>query len=409
MTTAFRNRIVGSGEERPDQLLANPANWRIHPRNQQEALKGSLESVGWVQQVMVNKRTGYVVDGHARVALALTRDEPTVPVLYVDLEPDEEALVLATLDPIAAMAGTDDAKLRELLADLTVDDAGLSAMLDKLAPPVPKVGLTDPDDVPDLGEKSNIQPGDLFALGDHRLMCGDSTKGEDVERLTDGTEADIVWTDPPYGVAYQTKLSVEEAATRHRRTDGLEVSNDDLTPDATRTLIVAALRLAPLKAGGAFYVASPSGDMESVFRAALDEVGFQLRQQLVWVKDVFVMGRQDYHWRHESILYGWRDGAAHHWDGGRKQDTVWEIPRPKRSESHPTMKPVELIVRSLTNSSRRGDVVYEPFSGSGTSIIAAEQTGRRCYAMEIDPRYVAVAIERWEKFTGQTAEKLDGR
>lgn len=409
MTTAFRNRIVGSGEERPDQLLANPANWRIHPRNQQEALRGSLESVGWVQQVMVNKRTGYVVDGHARVALAITRDEPLVPVLYVDLDPEEEALVLATLDPIAAMAGTDDAKLRELLADLTVDDAGLSAMLDKLSPPEPKVGLTDPDDVPDLGEKSNIQAGDLFALGDHRLMCGDSTSEADVARLTDGAEADIVWTDPPYGVAYQTKLSVEEAATRHRRTDGLEVSNDDLTPAATKALIVAALRLAPLKPGGAFYVASPSGDMETVFRGALEEVGFQLRQQLVWVKDVFVMGRQDYHWRHESILYGWRDGAAHHWEGGRKQDTVWEIARPKRSEAHPTMKPIELIARSLTNSSRRGDVVYEPFSGSGSTIIAAEQLGRRCLSMEIDPRYVAVAIERWEKFTGKTAERIDGR
>ena len=403
---AWRNRIVGTGEEAPDQLVANPSNWRTHPGPQRDALRGSLQTVGWVQQVMVNQRTGFVVDGHARIEEAISRGEPTVPVLYVDLSPEEEALVLATLDPIGAMATADTAKLEELLAGISVDDAGLLALLGDLAGNDLKAGLTDPDDVPPLGEESHIKPGDLFALGDHRLMCGDSTKAEDVARLLGGSEVDIVWTDPPYGVAYQTKLSVEEAATRHRRTDGLEVSNDDLTPDSTRTLIVAALRLAPLKAGGAFYVASPSGDMETVFRAALEEVGFQLRQQLVWVKDIFVMGRQDYHWRHESILYGWRDGAAHYWEGGRKQDTVWEIPRPKRSEEHPTMKPVELVARGLSNSSRRNDVVYDPFGGSGSTTVAAEQLGRRCHSMEIDPRYVAVAIKRWEDFTGRQAEQL---
>lgn len=409
MTLApYRNRITGSALVSPTDLLANPNNWRTHPGQQRDALRGSLETVGWVQQVIVNTTTGHLVDGHARIEEAISRGEPEVPVVYVELSPEEEALVLATLDPIGAMATTDDAKLRELLADVTVGDDGLRALLADLVPGEPKAGLTDPDDAPDLGEETHIKRGDIFALGDHRLMCGDSTMADMVALLTGGTSADVVWTDPPYGVAYQTKLSVEEAAVRHRRTDGLEVSNDGLTPDATRALIVAALRLAPLKPGGAFYVASPSGDMETVFRAALEEVGFALRQQLVWVKDIFVMGRQDYHWRHESILYGWRDGAAHHWAGGRDQDTVWEIPRPRRSESHPTMKPVELISRGLANSSRPSEVVYDPFSGSGSTIIAAEQLGRRCYAMEIDPRYVAVAIERWEKFTGRTSERVDG-
>ena len=155
-------------------------------------------------------------------------------------------------------------------------------------------------------------------------------------------------------------------------------------------------------------MASPSGDMETVFRLALDDAGLQLRQQLVWVKDVFVMGRQDYHWRHESVLYGWRDGAAHTFHGGRTQDTVWEIDRPRRSESHPTMKPVELVARALRNSCSASDLVYEPFAGSGTTIIAAEQTGRRCFALELEPRYAQVAIERWQAYTGQTAVKLDG-
>jgi site-specific DNA-methyltransferase (adenine-specific) len=208
-----------------------------------------------------------------------------------------------------------------------------------------------------------------------------------------------MWTDPPYGVAYQTKLSTEEAVARHRRTDGLEVANDQ--PEDIPALLTAAFGHAPLRAGGAFYVASPSsGDVLPVFYAALAGAGMAVRQQLLWIKDVFVMGRHDYHYRHEPILYGWKEGGAHFFGGGRAQDTVWEIPRPRRSETHPTMKPVELVARALSNSSRPGDLVYEPFAGSGTTIIAAEQTRRRCVALEIDPRYAQVAIERWEAFTG---------
>jgi len=169
-TTAWRNRITGSGQEGPDQLLANPANWRIHPKAQQDALAGALDQVGWVQQVLVNRRTGFVVDGHARVALALSRGEPTVPVLYVDLDPGEEALVLATLDPISAMAGRDDEKLRALLAEISVDDAGLLALLGDLAGNDPKSGLTDPDDVPEPPEEPYVKPGELYLLGDHRLL-----------------------------------------------------------------------------------------------------------------------------------------------------------------------------------------------------------------------------------------------
>jgi len=156
--TSWRNRIVGSGEERPDQLLANPANWRIHPKAQQDALAGSLDAVGWVQQVMVNRRTNHVVDGHARVALAISRNEPTVPVLYVDLEPNEEALVLAALDPISAMAGTDDAQLQALLAGIETDNEGLRALLDELAGAAPRESLTDPDDIPEPSETRTSRP-----------------------------------------------------------------------------------------------------------------------------------------------------------------------------------------------------------------------------------------------------------
>jgi site-specific DNA-methyltransferase (adenine-specific) len=238
--------------------------------------------------------------------------------------------------------------------------------------------------------------GDLFDLGgNHRLLCGDSTKPEDVARLTAGATADIIWTDPPYGVAYVGKTK-----------DALTISNDETDPEATKKLVAAALALAPLKPGGSFYIASPSGWEELLFRQALEEVGLRLRQVLIWSKDRFVMGRQDYHWRHESILYGWKDGAAHYFIDDRTQDTVWEIPRPSASEDHPTTKPVELVTRALTNSSHPGEVVYEPFSGSGTTIIAAESLGRRCLAIELDPTYVRVAIDRWEAHTGRTSVLL---
>jgi len=199
-TTGWRNRITGSGKEAPDQLLANPANWRIHPKAQQDALAGALDAVGWVGQVLVNQNTGFVVDGHARIALALSRGEPAVPVLYVDLSPEEEALVLATLDPIGAMAGRDEEKLKALLAEISVDDAGLLALLGDLGGNEPKAGLTDPDEVPEPPADPYVQSGELWRLGDHRLLCGDATSPADVARLLDGAAPTLLATDPPYGV-----------------------------------------------------------------------------------------------------------------------------------------------------------------------------------------------------------------
>jgi len=401
----WRSRIVGSGDESPDQLLANPANWRTHPASQRNALRGSLDAVGWVQQVMVNRRTGFVVDGHARIEEALTRHEPTVPVLYVDLSPEEEALVLATLDPIGAMADRDGAKLEALLADITVDDEGLRALLGDLAGDTPKAGLTDPDDVPPLGDESNIKRGDLFALGDHRLMCGDSTDAGDVGRLMNGAKADCVWTDPPYGVNYVGKTA-----------DALTIRNDDAdAATLVRSAFEAARAISAPRA--AFYCAGPAGRHMVDIPLAIAASGWEFRQELVWVKDVFVLGHSDYHFRHEPIFFGYapgegRPGRGNHegtrWYGDHSQDSVLEFPRPKRSSEHPTMKPEALVAYCLGNSTTPGQIVYDPFVGSGTTIIAAETLGRRCYAMEIDPRYVAVAIKRWEDFTGRTAERVDG-
>ena len=411
-TPTWRNRIAGTADVAPAELVPNPANWRSHPPEQHRALSGALSEVGWVGQVLVNRTTGHVVDGHLRLELAISRGEPTVPVLYVELTEDEERLVLASLDPIEAMAEAETVALEGLLAGLETVDGDLRALLDGLAVKhgieTLREGLVDADEVTALPDEPTVKPGGLYALGDHRLLCGDSRDPEQVRRVFgDLGQADLLWTDPPYGVAYQTKLSTEEAVARHRRTDGLEISNDE--PSDIPALLAAAFGNAPLKPGGAYYVASPSSaDVLPAFYETLAASGMPVRQQLIWVKDVFVMGRHDYHYRHEPILYGWKDGAARLFSGGRGQDTVWEIPRPRRSEEHPTMKPVELVARALQNSSGQRDLVYEPFAGSGTTIIAAEQTGRRCVAIEIDPRYAQVSIERWEAFTGQKAVKLGG-
>lgn len=405
----WRNRIVGSGEAAPAELMPNPANWRQHPREQRRALTGALATVGWVQQALVNKRTGHLVDGHARVEEAIAKGEASVPVLYVDLSEEEEALVLATLDPIAAMATADQEAIGELVGGISVDDDALRRLLGGLAGPEQRVeGLTDPDDVPATGA-ATVRYGDLWQLGDHRLLIGDATCEADVERLTEGRPVELLWTDPPYGIGYVGKTE-----------EHLIIDGDRETPEETRRLVAEACRLAPLKAGAVFYIASPSGAMHLEFMLALREAGLQLRQTLVWVKDRFVLSRSDFHGRHEPVLYGdlgekdhepivygWAPGEPHAFHGGRRLDTVWEIPRPSASRDHPTMKPVELVARALEYSSRRGDRVYDPFVGSGTTVIAAEQLGRRCLALEIDPRYAQVALERWEHFTGREAECLE--
>jgi DNA modification methylase len=391
MTVAWRSRIVGSGEEAPDQLLANPRNWRIHPKAQQDALGSMLDRVGWVDQVLVNRTTGHLVDGHLRVELALSRGEGTVPVSYVELEEEEEALVLASLDPLSAMAATDPTKLAELLSEVTIDQADLEAMLKGLLPATPKAGLTDPDAVPEVPDEPYVQPGDLWLLGDHRLLCGDSTKAEDVERLLDGAKPALMVTDPPYGVNYDPSL-------RSRNRTG-KVANDD------RVDWQPAWALAP---SGVAYVWHSGIHVAEVARS-LEAVGYSMRAHIIWAKPSLVMGRGHYHWQHEPCWYAVRDGATAGWVGDRKQSTLWTVDhihpswgQDDRETVHGTQKPVEVMARPMRNHS--GDV-FDPFLGSGTTLIATEQEGRTCYAMDIEPKYVQVAKERWEAFTGREATR----
>jgi site-specific DNA-methyltransferase (adenine-specific) len=254
--------------------------------------------------------------------------------------------------------------------------------------------------VDDAAASPRSHRGDLWLLGEHRLLCGDSTKAEEVARLMDGAKTDLVWTDPPYGV----DLTRTQAIPARRRPDRAEITNDALGLEGTTNLLRASLgaALSVTRPGGAWYVTAPHGPIGMAFSVVLAELGVW-RHSLVWVKDTLVMGRGDYHYRHEPIYYGWAPGASHHAVVARDQDSVWEVPRPKASPEHPTMKPVALVERALINSSNPHDGVYDPFLGSGTTLIACERLGRRCYAMELEPRYVDVAVRRWESFTGLQA------
>jgi DNA modification methylase len=258
----------------------------------------------------------------------------------------------------------------------------------------PADGLTDPDEVPEAPAYPVSVLGDLWILGNHRVLCGDSTNSTAWDRLiVDAEQAAIVWTDPPYGVAYTGKTK-----------DALTIENDALDESGLASLLQASLGLAytHCRDGAVWYVAAPAGPLHLVFASVLRDLDVW-RQTIQWVKDRFVMGRSDYHYRNEPIFYGWKPGAAHYFVDDRTQDTVWEIARPSANREHPTMKPVELVERALKNSSKVSDVVLEPFGGSGTTLLAAERTQRIARLIELDPKYVDVIVKRWQDFTGKDA------
>lgn len=410
--TQWSSRIVGEGEEAPDQLLANPRNWRRHPGKQQSALSGVLGELGWIQRVIVNRRTGYLVDGHARVGVAMQAGQKTIPVLYVDLTEAEEALALATLDPISAMATADAATLKDLLAEVSTGEAAVMEMLAELAEAAGIFdqagtdGLTDADEIPEPPADPITRPGDLWILGNHRLVCGDSTNARDIARAMGGALADLVWTDPPYGVAIGDKNKLLDELGHGSNRVKRNLINDTLDEAGLERMLDGAFdnAVAHCNAGASWYVAAPAGPLHIVFGQALKDRGIW-RQTIQWVKNnaTFSPMGVSYHWASEPIFYGWLPNGAHRYFGDRKQTTVWEIDRPSRSAEHPTMKPVELVARAIQHATLPGEVVLDLFLGSGTTLIAAEQEGRHCRGVEIDPIYCDVIVERWEAFTGREA------
>jgi site-specific DNA-methyltransferase (adenine-specific) len=373
--------------------------YRNPRRGNTAVIAQSLKVNGQYRCLAVNRgthtgRPNEVLAGNHTLMAARDLGWDTVAVTYVDVDDDQSARIVAADNRTADLGEYDDQLLLELLADLpdlggTGYEPGDIEDLEKALRDSnqPDPGLTDPDDVPDPPLAPISKTGDVWLLGDHRLVVG---KAEDPlvwESLLGDTKADCMWTDPPYGVSYVGKTE-----------DALTIDNDELSPDELRAFLrtVMGVALVSCKPGAAWYVMSPPGPLHLVFGHELATLGV-FRQTLVWVKDQFVMGHSDYHYRHEPIYYGWTTGAAHQEPPDRKQDTVFEVPRPKRSEDHPTMKPVELIRQHIENSCDRWAVVVDPFAGSGSTLIACHITGRTARLIEVDCRYADVICRRYQE------------
>jgi DNA modification methylase len=390
----------------PNELKPHPQNPRVHPDSALEKLGRSIEEFGWTSPILISA-DGFVLAGHARLKAALAAGIAEVPVIYLDLEGAKAEAYMIADNKLQEETSWDMPLLKDLLeslegaaVDLELTGFGVDELLKILGA---KAGLADDDEIPEQVE-TICKTGDLWQLGEHRLLCGDATKKEDVERLMGGEKCNLIWTDPPYGVHYGEKLEKANPIAHRVR----DIENDNLSPDKLEQFLRDALSNAAIASvpGAAIYVACPAGTLLPFLIASFNGSGFDFRWQLIWLKDQIVLSRADYHFKHENILYGWKPDGAHYFTDDRKQTSVFECPRPKASPEHPTMKPVELIERMLVNSSIVGQVVLDLFGGSGSTLIACEKLVRRCYMLEIDCHYVDIIIQRWQNFTGKEAVKL---
>lgn len=412
-------------EKKLDDLIPYANN----PRQNDNAVQGVAESIrqfGFKNPIIIDKGN-VIVAGHTRYKASRLLGLKTVPTIIADDLTEAQVRAFRIADNRTAEAATWDEillaeELNAVKDDFDMDALGFGDLLKEI----------DPDAYEDeyeeeLPEEPKSQYGDVYQLGRHRLMCGDSTKAEDYAALLEGTQVDLIVTDPPYNVDYEGQ-------------GGAKIQNDHMSNAGFVKFLTDAFSAmkAALKPGGAFYIWHADSTRYE-FLQGLDHAGLQTRQILVWVKSSITLGRQDYQWRHEPAIYGWKDGAAHHFTLDRSLPTVLEdqpnvakmtkdqmkeyikdlraridegstvlrIDKPSSSDLHPTMKPVRLIAQLIKNSSTRGQAVLDIFGGSGTTLIAAEQLDRTCYMMELDPRYADVIVARWEKMTGQAAVKLN--
>jgi DNA modification methylase len=399
----MRDRIIELVRVRAEDLVDHRANWRRHPARQRAALIGALEEIGYASPLIARRegRVLVLIDGHLRKSLD---PNATVPVVVLDVSAEEAEKLLLLLDPIAALARPDREALAALLARVKTSHDALADLFEGIARdaglPLGKL-LSDPERIPDAAP-ARTRPGDLFELGRHRLVCTDATNPDAVHRVMGGEMADLVVTDPPYGTRYIG-----------RTPRALTIAND--IPAGLKELLTATFANVGtvLAEGAPIYVFSPAGAGQAVFLEAFLAQGWRLHQGLVWVKGAPVIGHSDYHYRHEPILYGYaasshRRGRGHSgWYGGNDQTTVIEVPKPARSADHPTVKPVELIKRLIENSSRRHQVVLDPFAGSGSGLVACELLERRFVGIEIDAAYCDVILARFEAVTGMSARRLE--
>ena len=392
-----------------DDLIPYARNARTHSEKQVAEIAASIREFGWTNPILVDGENG-ITAGHGRVLAARKLGMDSVPVIELShLTPIQRQAYILADNKLALNAGWDDELLALELADL--DSAGFDLALtgfgdSELAGLMgAKDGLTDPDAVPDEPERPVSVAGDVWQLGKHRIICGDSCNAADVSRLLGDVTPHLMVTDPPYGVEYDANWRNEAMPAKDdpaRWKDGAgrsigKVANDDRA-DWSETWA--------LFPGEVAYVWHADRHAASVQRS-LESSQFEMRAQIIWAKASHSISRGHYHWQHEPCWYAVRKGGTGHWSGDRTQTTLWEISHAKSETGHSTQKPVECMRRPIENNSVAGDAVYEPFSGSGTTIIAAEQTGRACYAAEIHPAYVDMAVTRWQEFTGQEAVHAD--
>lgn len=378
--------------------LKNLKPYENNPRKNDDAVKYVAESIkefGFKVPIVIDKNN-VIVAGHTRYKAAKKLKMSEVPCIIADDLTDEQIKAFRLADnKVAEKAEWDFDLLNAELDDIIDLDMELFGFEDALQDDAEEA-VEDEFEV-ELPAEPKSKLGDIYQLGDNRLMCGDSTVLEDVEKLMGGVQADMLLTDPPYNVNYEGKTK-----------DKLKIKNDKMDNDNFRQFLIDAFSNADMvmKPGAVFYIWHADSEGYN-FRGACFDVGWTVRQCLIWNKNSMVIGRQDYQWKHEPCLYGWKEGAGHLWASDRKQTTVINFDKPTRNDMHPTMKPIPLFDYQIKNNTKGGDVVLDLFGGSGTTIMACEQNGRRGYSMEYDPRYVDVIVDRWEKFTGAKAVLLN--
>jgi DNA modification methylase len=383
---------------RVGDLTPYARNSRTHSDAQVAQIAASIKEFGWTNPILVDGEKGLIA-GHGRLAAARKLGLEEVPVIELShLSPTQKKALIIADNKLALNAGWDEEMLAVEFEELELEGFDLDllgfdeAERNAIKPKVVE-GLTDEDAVPEPPEEPITKPGDIWILGKHRLMCGDSTSMDHLATLTAGALVDMWLTDPPYNVAYEGKTK-----------DALKIKNDSMADDQFRQFLRDSYTAADsvMKPGAVFYIWFADVETHN-FTGALKDAGWPLRQMLIWKKSSIVMGRKDYHFKHEPCLYGWKEGAAHLWAADRKQTTILEFDKPSRNGEHPTMEPVALFEYQMLNNTKGGDIVLDSFGGSGTTLLAAEKNGRIAYLMELDPKYCDVIVKRWEDFTGQKA------
>ena len=385
-----------------DALIPYARNARTHSDAQVAQIAASIVEFGWTNPILIDGSKG-VIAGHGRLMAARKLEHKEVPVIELShLSPEQKKAYILADNRLAENAGWDTELLKLELAELKAVDFDMELMgfgdkeLDELLGMNEEGGgLTEDDAIPETPVDPVSRPGDLWILGNHRLLCGDSTVLADVERLMGGQLADMAFTDPPYNVDYGNSAK-DKMRGKDRR-----ILNDALGDGFYKFLYDACVNLL-LVTKGACYVCMSSSELHTLQKAWLD-AGGKWSTFVIWAKNTFTLGRADYQRQYEPILYGWKQGSDHFWCGDRDQSDIWNYNKPRVNDLHPTMKPVELVERAIKNSSKSRDIVLDLFGGSGTTMIACEKTSRHACLMELDPKFVDVIVKRWEDYTGNKA------